>query len=272
MEYIQLRNGVKIPQIGLGVFQIPDGQTTADAVKWALQAGYRHIDAAAIYGNEKGVGDGIKASGVAREEIFLTTKLWNDDIMNGTVREAFQKSLDALQTDYVDLYLIHWPTPGTEKAWEVMEELYESGKCKAIGVSNFNIRHIEQLAKSARIQPMADQVESQPYFDNKELIDYCHANGIAVEAWSPLGGTGGTLLEDETLHKLAEKYGKTPAQIVLRWDIQRNIAAIPKSIHKERIESNLDVFDFELSETDMAAMAGLNKNLRMGPDPSDLNF
>jgi diketogulonate reductase-like aldo/keto reductase len=272
MNYVQLNNGVKIPQLGLGVFQTPEGDQTRNAVKWALEAGYRHIDAAKIYGNEKSVGLGIRESGVARSDIFLTTKLWNEDIRRGRAKAAFEESLEALGTDYIDLYLIHWPADGYEQAWADMEELYASGRIRAIGVSNFHRHHLARLEKSAKVLPAVDQIESHPYLNNQALIDFCHGKGMAVEVWSPLGGTGGNLMEDAALRELAAKYGKTPAQIILRWDIQRNVIVIPKSTHQERIISNQEIFDFELSEEDMALINSLNRNQRVGSDPDNFNF
>ncbi len=272
MNYVQLNNGVRIPQLGLGVFRAADGDETQNSVKWALEAGYRHIDTAKIYGNEKSVGDGIQGSGVARGDIFLTTKLWNDDIRQGRTKAAFAESLEALRTDYIDLYLIHWPADGFEQAWADLEELYVVGKIKAIGVSNFHRLHLEQLEKTAKILPAVNQIESHPYLSNQELIDLCHSKGMAVEVWSPLGGIKGNVLEDAVLHELASKYGKTPAQIVLRWDIQRNVIVIPKSVHRERILSNQEVFDFELSQEDMALISSLNRNQRVGSDPDHFDF
>lgn len=272
MSALKLNNGVCIPQIGFGVFRMPEGEQTEMAVKWALEAGYRHIDTAKIYGNEKSVGTAIKASQVPREEIFLTTKLWTTDVREGRTKEAFAESLEALQTDYVDLYLIHWPADGFEKAWSDMEELYSEGKIRAIGVSNFHQHHLEQLMKTAHIKPVVDQIESHPYLTNQPLIDYCHDNGMEVEVWSPLGGAKGNVLQDETLHALAEKYGKSPAQIVLRWDLQRGVIMLPKSAHQNRMKENKEIFDFELSPEDMAVISGLNRNLRVGSDPDHFNF
>ncbi len=272
MNDVKLNNGVKIPQLGLGVFKTPDGEQTQNAVKWALEAGYRHIDTAKIYGNEESVGLGIQASAVAREEIFLTTKLWNEDIRKGRTKAAFEESLAALKTDYIDLYLIHWPADGYEQAWADMEEIYATGKIKAIGVSNFHKNHLESLEKSAKILPVVNQIESHPYFNNQELIDLCHGKGMAVQVWSPLGGTGGNLMQDAQLQALAQKYSKTVAQVILRWDIQRGVIVIPKSIHRERIISNQEIFDFELSEEDMKAISGLNRNLRVGSSPDTFDF
>ena len=272
MYEVKLNSGTQIPQLGLGVFQTEDGEQTRSAVKWALEAGYRHIDTAKIYGNEASVGQGIKESGVPREEIFLTTKLWNEDIRRGRAEAAFEESLRALQTDYVDLYLIHWPAEGYERAWAAMEGIYRSGRARAIGVSNFHLHHLERLEQIAAVAPAVNQIESHPYFTNQALIDCCRKKGIEVEVWSPLGGTGGTLLRDETLRLLGEKYGKSPAQIVLRWDLQRQVIVIPKSTHRDRIISNLDVFGFELSPEDMAAIDGLNRDERVGADPDNFDF
>lgn len=272
MEKIKLNNGKEIPQLGLGVFRSKDGQETYDSVKWALEAGYRHIDTAKIYGNEESVGKAIKDSGLERDEIFLTTKLWNEDIRQKRTKEAFQESLDRLQTDYVDLYLIHWPADGFEEAWKEMEEIYKSGKAKSIGVSNFHKHHLEDLEKISSIKPAVDQIESHPYFTNQELIDYLKEKEIDVEVWSPIGGTGGNVLEDELLKELAEKYKKSPAQITIRWHLQRGLIVFPKSIHKERIEENLEVFDFKLSNEDMEKINKLNKNQRVGSDPDNFDF
>lgn len=272
MKQIKLNNGIEIPQMGLGVFQSPQGEDTVNSVKWALEAGYGHIDTAKIYGNESDVGKAMLESGVPREDIFLTTKLWNGDIRAERTREAFEESLKALKTDYVDLYLIHWPVDKFEKAWMVMEELYQEGKIKAIGLSNFHKSHLDKIQEIARVKPVINQIESHPYMNNQELIDLSKSLGMEVEVWSPLGGTGGNVLEDKTLNELAEKYGKTPAQIVLRWDIQRGVIVIPKSTHKDRIVSNINVFDFELSDEDMAVINQLNKNLRVGPDPDNFDF
>lgn len=272
MIKIKLNNGVEIPQLGLGVYQTAVGEETENAVKWALKAGYRHIDAAKIYNNEKSVGKAILESGVERKEIFITTKLWNEDIRQGRTKEAFYESLEALQLDYVDLYLIHWPVEGLEDAWVEMEKLYDAGKIKAIGVSNFHKHHLEQLENVASITPAVNQIESHPMLNNQELIDYCKGKGIQVEVWSPLGGTGGNLLKNETLNRIASKYGKIPAQIVIRWDIQRDVIVIPKSVHENRIISNMEVFDFELSLEDMKLINEMNENHRVGPDPDNFKF
>lgn len=272
MNFITLNNNLKIPQLGFGVFQTPEGKQTEDAVKWALEAGYRHIDTAMIYGNEGSVGKAIKESGVSRKDIFLTTKLWNEDIRQGNTAQAFEDSLNRLRTDYLDLYLIHWPADGFEKAWGEMEKIYASGRAKAIGVSNFQPRHLEAIGKISDLCPAVNQIESNPYFRNQAVIDYCKDRGITVTVWSPLGGTGGNILEDATLRELSEKYGKAPAQVVIRWHLQRDVVVIPKSLHQKRIIDNFDVFDFELSKDDMERIDHLNRNTRSGADPDNFDF
>lgn len=268
---ITLNNGVKIPQVGLGVFRAST-EEAENAVKWALEAGYRHIDTAKAYGNEAGVGKAVLESGLRREEIFITTKLWNEDVRAGRTKEAVAKSLKELQTDYIDLYLIHWPVEKFPEAWKEMEEFYHQGKIKAIGVSNFHPHHLEELAKVQTVKPAVDQIESHPYMSNQELINYCLMNGIQPEVWSPLGGNGAAPLTDKTILELAKKHERTPAQIVIRWHMQRGVVVLPKSIHEERIVSNFQVFDFELSQEDMDAIGALNKNQRVGGDPDNFNF
>ncbi|RBP98218.1 aldo/keto reductase [Bifidobacterium aemilianum] len=269
---IKLNNGVDIPQLGLGVFQTPVGQTTVDAVRAALQAGYRHIDTARIYQNEESVGQGIRESGVKRRDIFLTTKLWNDDIRAGRTREAFNESLDRLGLDYVDLYLIHWPAQGWEKAWEQMVELYRERRVRAIGVCNFEQHHLEDLMAISDVRPAVNQIESSPQFTNQELIDFSNGKRIDVEAWSPLGGTGGSLLGNPALKRIGDRHGKSPAQVVIRWHLQRGVIVIPKSIHEERIRQNLDVFDFELSDAEIDEISALNTGKRNGADPDNFDF
>lgn len=265
MEYLNLYNGVRIPQIGLGVWQC--GDLTEDTVAKALSLGYRLIDTSAQYGNEEAVARGIKKSGVKREDVFITTKLWHNDIRRYRTKKAFQESLRRLHTDYIDMYLIEWPVEGFERAWQDMAELYHEGWVRAIGVSNFKIHHGKELAEVSDVMPAINQIETHPYFNNRELIDYCHKNRIEITAYSPLGGGNNHVLDDPVLKRLAEKYNKTPAQIVLRWDIERGIAAIPKSIHEQRLKENLDVFDFHLSPADMVAINKLNRDERVGSDP-----
>lgn len=271
-EYQVLSNGVKMPKIGFGVFKTPDGEETVNSVKWALEAGYRHIDTAFVYKNEKGVGQGIIESGVPREEIFVTTKAWNGHVREGATKEAFKESLENLQLDYVDLYLIHWPVDGKCEAWKVFEELYEEGKIKSIGVSNFHKHHFEELMSVAKIKPMVNQIESNPRFNNDELIKMCQSQGIIVEAWSPLGGTGTAMLGHETLESIAKKHNKSPAQIIIRWNLQKDVVPLPKSTNKGRITENLNVFDFTLDDEDMKAITNMNENIRTGSDPDNFNF
>lgn len=268
-----LNNGVKMPIFGLGVYKSADGDETYNAVRWALEAGYRHIDTAAMYGNEASVGRAIRDSGIAREEIFVTTKLWNSEIREHNEENALKASLEKLGMDYVDLYLIHWPVreeQGYLRAWKKLEQFCKEGRCRAIGVSNYNIHHLKDLLKVADIVPALDQVECHPYLAQKELHAFCEKNGIALGPWSPLGR--GRLLDDPVLVALAEKYGKTTAQIVLRWDIQRGFVNIPKSVHKERIQSNAQVFDFELTEEDMQLIFSLDKDVRFGSNPETFTF
>jgi diketogulonate reductase-like aldo/keto reductase len=269
---LELRNGVQVPQLGLGVFLAGQGIQTEQAVLWALEAGYRHIDTAAVYGNEKEVGLALNASGVPRREIFLTGKIWNEHIRKRLTRAAFFQTLENLQTEYLDLCLLHWPVTGTRAAWETLEELYAEGRIRAIGVSNFQQHHLEVLQSYAHIQPMFNQIESHPLFNNQQLIDWCQARDIAVGAWSPLGGPQVPLLQHPALKMLAQKYQRSPAQIVLRWDIQRGLVVIPKSSHQNRIAENIKLFDFALSPEDMQLLQSLNLNLRVGPDPDNFNF
>ncbi len=267
----KLNNDVNIPILGLGVFKSKEGQETVDAVRWAIEAGYRHIDTAAAYGNEKSVAQGILQSGINRKDVFITTKLWTDDMRQGTQREAFMKSLDLLNTDYIDLYMLHWPTPEHYmESWEILVDLYKKGLIRAIGVSNFHRHHLDDILKIADVVPVVNQVEMHPYFTQIPLCTYCEKLGIAPEAWSPLAR--GAALKDETIKIIADKYGKSAAQVVIRWNVQRGILIIPKSVHRERIFENGNVFDFELSDEDMAKISGLNRNQRMFSDPDNFRF
>ena len=269
----RLNNGVEMPVLGLGVFRAEDGDETYNMVTWALEAGYRHIDTAAVYRNEKSVGDAIADSGIPRKDIFLTTKLWNEDMRQSRQEEGFRNSLELLRTDYVDLYLVHWPVPGFYvQSWKVLEKLYEQKHIRAIGVSNFKEHHLETLLEDSKITPAVNQVECHPLLNQEDLIRYCDNLDIAVTAWSPLGGGKTDLLKNPVLVKIGEKYGKNPAQIIIRWDLQRGIIVIPKSSKKERIIENMNVFDFELSPGDMSAINALNKNQRVGSDPDNFSF
>ncbi|KAG5471434.1 hypothetical protein LSCM1_01522 [Leishmania martiniquensis] len=276
---VTLHNGVKMPLLGLGVWQSPAGQATENAVKWALQAGYRHIDTAAIYKNEESVGAGLRASGVPREEVFITTKLWNTDQGYESTLAAFEQSREKLGVDYIDLYLIHWPRGKALieqygkmylDTWRAFEKLYKEKKVRAIGVSNFNISHLEDVLAMCSVAPMVNQVELHPLNTQLELRRFCESKHIFVEAWSPLGQ--GHLLTSQVLMEIGQKYKKTAAQVILRWNLQNNLITIPKSIHKERIEENMRVFDFELCAEDMEKIDALNEDSRYGPSPEDADF
>lgn len=252
-----LSNGVKMPNFGLGVWQIADGEMTSSAVKEAIKAGYALVDTAAVYENEDGVGNGLK--GINRESIFVTTKVWNADQGYDTTLKACDKSLKRLGLKYVDLYLIHWPVAGRlADTWKAMEKICSDGLAKAIGVSNFTEYHIKEIYKTANIKPMVNQIEVHPLLFQKQLIGFCRSENIAVQAYSPLGR--GKTLNNPIIVSLAEKYGKSPAQIVLRWHLQNNILIIPKSSKAERIKENANIFDFVLSTEDMAKMDAINEN------------
>ncbi|MGL5330242.1 MAG: aldo/keto reductase [Peptostreptococcaceae bacterium] len=240
---------MKIPVVGFGTYKSGDGKETSQIIKNALELGYRMIDTASFYGNEIGIGNGIKESNVKREEIFLVTKLWNDDHGYEKTIEAFNKSLEKLQVDYIDLYLIHWPNKLNEETWKAFEYLYEIGKVKAIGVCNFKIGHLEELKKTAKIMPMVNQIELHPFSIKNEMLNYCLENNIKVMAWSPI--SRGRVFDNELMINLSKKYNKTIAQIVLRWHMQKNVIAIPKSSNENRIKENMDIFDFEISKEDM---------------------
>ncbi|HEY3388566.1 MAG TPA: aldo/keto reductase [Prolixibacteraceae bacterium] len=268
---VKLVNGVEMPYFGLGVFRTEEGTEVENSVKWAIETGYRHIDTAAIYKNERGVGNAVKASGISRNELFITTKAWNDNQRTNTVMEGFEKSLELLQTDYVDLYLIHWPVKGKYVAtWKVMEQIYRSGRAKAIGVSNFLQHHLEDIFKIAEIKPMVDQVECHPYLVQQPLIDLCRQHDVVFEAWSPI--MRGAVNDIPLFIELSEKYKKSPVQIVLRWDLQKGIVTIPKSVHQERIRSNADIFDFELTGEDISRIDALERNKRFGAHPDTFTF
>ncbi|MFI1203385.1 aldo/keto reductase [Streptomyces sp. NPDC020883] len=266
---ITLNNNVTMPQLGYGVWQIPD-DAAATAVGHALEAGYRSIDTAAIYGNEEGTGKALTASGIAREELFVTTKLWNSDQGYDATLRAFDTSLAKLGLEYVDLYLIHWPLPSRDTyvdTYKAFEKIYAEGRAKAIGVSNFLPAHLERLLGETSIVPAVNQIELHPHLQQAESRAFHARHGIATEAWSPLG-QGKDLLTDATVAKIAEKHGKTPAQIVLRWHLQLGNVVIPKSATPSRIRENFDVFGFELDGDDLSALAGLDAGTRLGPDPA----
>ena len=268
---IVLNNGMPIPQLGYGVFKInPD--ETVDTVRRALQVGYRHIDTAQLYHNETQVGRAVHESGVAREDIFVTSKLDNDSHAHQAALAAFQRSLDDLGFDYLDLFLIHWPTPAVGdyvETWRAMEEIYRSGRVKAIGVSNFQPHHIQNLLEHTEIVPAVNQVELHPYFAQEKVREFNTEHGIATEAWSPIAQ--GRVLHDPAVQTIAERLSRSPAQVTLRWHLQRGDIVFPKSTTTQRMAENFDLFDFTLAEPDMAAISGLNRDERIGPDPDTLN-
>jgi 2,5-diketo-D-gluconate reductase A len=265
---LELHDGVEIPQLGFGVFQVPP-EDTQEVVEKALATGYRHVDTAAAYRNEKGVGEAITASGIPRDEVFVTTKLWNSQQGHDSTLEAFEASLGRLGFDYVDLYLIHWPVPTEGRfvdTWRAFERIHEEGRARTIGVSNFRIEDLERLERETTVRPTVNQVELHPGLQQEELRAWQAEHQIATEAWSPLAQ--GALLEDGTIGSIAAGHGKTPAQAILRWHLQLGNVVIPKSVTPERIRENIEIFDFELSEDEMTAIGGLDAGERTGPDPS----
>ncbi|WP_127593742.1 aldo/keto reductase [Paenibacillus lautus] len=265
-----LNDGVKMPWLGLGVWKTKEGEEVIQSVKSAIAAGYRSIDTAAIYGNEEGVGQAIRESGVSRDELFITTKVWNDDQGYEKTLQAFETSRKKLGLDIVDLYLVHWP--GKDKyldTWKALIHLQKEGLVRSIGVSNFQIRHLQHIIEETGVVPVVNQVELHPLLSQKELLGYARENHIVLEAWSPLMQGN---LDQPVLAQIAEKYGKTTAQVILRWDIQNGVIVIPKSIKEHRIRENAGIFDFELSAEDMAAIDGLNQNKRFGSNPDEVLF
>lgn len=269
---VTLNNGVKMPWLGLGTWQSPEGQVQ-DAVRQAIEAGYRHIDTAAVYQNEAGVGEGVRSSGVKREDLFIVTKVWNEDQRQGVdaVAKAFETSLKKLKMDYVDLYLVHWPVKGRYKdTWKVLERIHATGRAKAIGVSNFLVHHLEDLLMDAKVIPAVNQVEFHPFLRQQELLDFCAKHKIQHEAWSPLmQGKAGTVAE---LKAIGAKYNKTPEQVALRWELQKGSVVIPKSTKKERILANAAIFDFNLTPDEVKQIDGLDKNKRFGSSPDTFTF
>jgi diketogulonate reductase-like aldo/keto reductase len=273
VPFITLNNGVPMPQLGFGVWQVPDTEAAA-AVSSALEAGYRSIDTAAVYENEKGTGQALAAAGLPREELFVTTKLWNSDQGYDSTLRAFDASLDKLGLDYLDLYLIHWPTPGRglyPDTWRAFEKLYADGRTKAIGVSNFPVAQLQHLLDTGSTVPAVNQIELHPNLPQDELRAFHAAHGIATEAWSPLG-QGKGLLAEPAMAALAAKHDRSPAQIVLRWHLQLGNVVIPKSVTPSRIRENLDVFGFELDADDVAAIGALDNGHRLGPDPANFDY
>ena len=277
-DTFKLHNGVEIPCVGFGTWRAPDGETAYNAVRHALEVGYRHIDTAAAYKNEESVGRAIKDSGIPREEIFVTSKLWNTERGYEKALAAFDKTMERLGLDYLDLYLIHWPATAlqygnwdelNQGSWKALIELYRAGKIRAIGVSNFKPHHLESLVKS-EVVPMVNQIEIHPGHFTYETVEYCRKYNMLIEAWSPLGS--GALLGNELLAGIAEKYGKSVAQVCLRWCLQQGTLPLPKSVTPERIEANTDIFDFELSEDDMNEINTMEKAGFSGFDPDEVDF
>ncbi len=268
---VKLSNGVEMPMFGLGVFLSKEGLEVENAVETALEYGYRHIDTAAVYGNERGVGKAIKKSGIPRSEVFITSKVWNSDQGYQTTFDAFEESIERLDTEYIDLYLIHWPKGELSvETWKALEAIYAQGRAKAIGVSNFLVHHLEFLMPHCTVKPMVNQVEFHPYLQQPSLQQFCLDHRIQLEAWSPI--MKGKVNDIPVLQALAAKYGKTPVQITLRWELQKNIVTIPKSVHKERIVANAGVFDFEITPEDMLKIDRLDKEERVGPHPDKITF
>lgn len=266
-----LHNGVKMPYFGLGVYLSKDGQEVINAVKWAVEAGYRHIDTASVYENEDGVGEGVKQCGTPREELFVVSKVWNSDQGYDATLRAFDASLKRLDMDYLDLYLVHWPVAGKYKeTWKALEKLYKEERVRAIGVSNFMQHHLEDVLRDASVAPMVNQMEFHPFLVQQELMDFCNKNTIQYEAWSPM--MQGRIFDMWEFKDLSRKYGKTAAQIVLRWDLQKGVVTIPKSAKKERIVANADIFDFQLAEEDIKLLNDMHRGQRFGPDPDNFNF
>ena len=264
----KLKNGVVIPRLGLGVYQSPPGQTTQRAVEYALKIGYRHIDTARIYNNESDVGTALRKSGIKREDVFITTKLWNSDHGYESALRACDQSLKRLGLKYLDLYLIHWPVPEIRnESWQALTQLLRDGKCRSIGVSNYTIQHLTELFDKSEIGPMVNQVEFSPFLYQKQLLDYCEKNRIQLEAYSPL--TQGEKLNHPKIQSIAKKHDKTPAQVLIRWSLQHNLVTIPKSVREERIKENSQVFDYNLTTEDMRILDSLDENFRNSWDPTN---
>lgn len=265
---VTFSNGVKMPYLGLGVYKSKDGLEVVNAISYALDAGYRLIDTAAFYENEEGVGEGIRKSNIPRQEIFVTTKIWISDLETNSTKEAFENSLSRLGLDYIDLCLIHWPVPGKYlDAWKTLQEIYQTGKLRAIGVSNCLIHHLENIEKLGGLKPMILQNEFHPKLIQQEVLDFCKEKNIQYQAWSPLMRS--RILNNPVIEKLANNYGKTPAQIVLRWDLEKGVATIPKSVHKSRILENADIFDFQLTSEEVGLIDSLENNTRTGAHPDN---
>lgn len=272
MQYKTLNNDLRIPQLGYGVWKVPDENATT-SVEQALKAGYRLIDTAKVYGNERGVGQAIADSDLPREDLFITTKVWNADQGYENTLKAFDESLERLGLDYVDLYLIHWPTPKFDmyvETYKALEKLYQDGRTKAIGVCNFDIEHLQRILDECDVIPTVNQVECHPYLQQKELKQFCDEHGILLEAYSPLMN-GTKVMDNDVIQEIANQYGKTPAQIILRWHLQSDVVVIPKTVTPSRMTENINVFDFELQKADMDKIASLDRNERNNKVPSEMN-
>ena len=278
-KYFKLNNDVEIPSIGFGTWQTPDGKTAINSIEVAVKTGYRHIDTAAMYGNEKSIGKGVRECGVDRKELFITSKLWNSERGYQTTLKAFEKTLNDLQFDYLDLYLIHWPASANQfdnwkqinaDTWRAMEELYKAGKIRAIGVSNFLRHHLEPLMENAEIMPAVNQIEYHPGFMQEDCVEFCRKNDILVEAWAPLGT--GKMLDNEILKGIAANYQKSVAQLCIRWVLQNDVLPLPKSITPGRIQQNFEVFDFEISQTDMQTINRMDNFGSSGSHPDEIDL
>ncbi len=269
MQTMKLNSGNDLPVVGFGLWQVKNEQECKEAVRLALETGYRHFDTAQIYGNEAYLGEALKVAGTPREELFITTKIWNENQPSARLSASFDQSLKNLQTDYVDLLLLHFPVTGTrQQAWHELEKIAKAGRAKAIGVSNYTVRHLEELLADCEIKPAVNQVELHVYLQQPELVEFCKQHDIVIEAYSPLAHGYG--LDNPVLAELGQKYGKSPAQIMLRWCIDLGTVPLPKSVHEDRIKSNIDLFDFQLTDEDMASLAKLDKNHRTCWDPTEV--
>ena len=267
---VTLNNGIEMPVFGLGTYRSGSRKKTMDIVAHALEIGYRHIDTARFYGNESDIGEAIEKSGIPREDIFVTTKLWNSDHGFNRALEAFEESLEDLGLDYVDLYLIHWPVQNLRnESWRALEKLQVEGKCRAIGVSNYTIGHLKELFDISSVMPAVNQVEFSPFLYQKDLLEFCRSHSIQFESYSPL--TKGHMLDDPQLFEIGKKYSKSPAQVLIRWTLQKEVIVIPKSSRKDRIRENADVFDFKISPEDMDRLDAFHKNLRVSWDPTTIS-
>jgi diketogulonate reductase-like aldo/keto reductase len=266
----KLNNNIEIPRLGFGVYLAKPGKETFNAVTWALEAGYRHIDTARAYKNEADVGKAIKESNIKREDIFITTKLWNYDQGYDSALKAFDAGMDELGFDYVDLYLIHWPVEGKRReSWRALEKIYSDGRAKSIGVSNYTIKHLKEMDSYAGIKPAVNQVEFHPFLYQDDLHEYCKLKNVQLEAYSPLARA--EKLDDPNINEVAQKYSKSPAQVMIRWSLQQDLVVIPKTVHKVRIHENADVFDFEISAEDMDRLNSLNEEFRIAWDPTNVD-